>query len=110
MNPNVLYWSSESLAIQYVHPIKSAQRGHQVISKYYPDYVVIYVDKLGKQHKEVVEVKPSRQAFMEAAKTKKEKLDVIVNSAKWEAARAFCRQYGYTFRILTEREIHAGKR
>lgn len=109
-HPGILYWASEGLAIPYVHPIKSLQRQQQVISKYYPDYIVVYVDKFGKQHKEIVEVKPSRQAFMEAAKSKKEKLDVIVNTAKWNAARQFCKQYGYSFRILTERDLYPGKK
>lgn len=109
-NPSVLMWSSESLEIKYIHPFKSAQAGRQVVSRYYPDYVVVYVDRLGNKHHEIVEVKPKRQAFMEAAKSKKEKMDVVLNKAKWDAARLFARNAGYTFRILTEDSIFSGKR
>ena len=110
LNPNVLQWSSESVGIKYVHPLKSAATGTTVIATYYPDYTVVYIDKNGKRHKEIVEVKPKRQAFMEAAKSKKEKLDVILNTAKWQAARAFAAQSGFTFRVITENDIFGGKR
>ena len=110
MNQNVLQWSSESIPIKYINPIKSAQKGHTVVSTYYPDYTVVYIDKFGKQHREIVEVKPLRQSFMEAAKSKKEKLDVILNTAKWQAARAIAERNGYKFRVITENEIFGGGR
>jgi hypothetical protein len=110
LNPSVLYWASEPMAISYINPVKTMLNKRETISKYYPDYVVIYVDKFGKKHKEIVEVKPAKQAFMEMAKTRKEKIDVMVNTAKWNAARAFASKYGYTFRILTEYDIFSGKR
>jgi hypothetical protein len=31
--------------------------------------------------------------------------DWMVNSSKWEAARAFCADRGWKFKILTEEEI-----
>lgn len=71
--------------------------------------MVTYVDKFGKKHIEIVEVKPKRQAFMEAAKSKKEKADVMVNTAKWQAARIFAQQNGIGFRVLTEDQIFGGK-
>jgi hypothetical protein len=110
LNENVISWASESVGIKYINPIKSVQYGKEFISTYYPDYTIVYIDKFGKKHKELVEVKPKRQAFMEAAKSKKEKLDVILNTAKWQAARAFAAQYGYKFRIITEDDIFGGKR
>jgi hypothetical protein len=47
---------------------------------------------------------------MEAAKSKKEKLDVILNTAKWQAARAIAEKNGYKFRVITENEIFGGGR
>lgn len=110
LNPNVLFWQSESIAIKYLNPFKRANGHPNPIQQYYPDYVVVYVDKFGKQHKEIVEVKPYRQSFMEAAKSKKEKAEVILNTAKWEAAHEFARRAGYTFRVITEKDIFGGKR
>lgn len=110
LNPNVLFWSSESVAIQYIHPVKSALNKRPIIATYYPDYTVVYVDVNGKQHKEIVEVKPARQAIMEKAKSRKEKIDVVVNQAKWEAARNYAKNIGYSFRVLTEYQIFGGKR
>lgn len=109
-NPAILYWSSESIAIEYVNPIKSALNNRRVVSKYYPDFLVVYVDKFGKQHTEIVEVKPFNQTLMEAARGKKQKLDVLLNHAKWAAARAFAKRSGISFRIITERDIFSGKR
>ena len=35
----------------------------------------------------------------------------VINQAKWEAARAWCKQKGIMFRIVTEKEIyHTGRR
>lgn len=110
LNPSITFWSSESIQVRYVHPIKSAQLGRQVISTYYPDFAIEYVDKFGKRHREIIEVKPKRQAFMEAAKTNKEKLDAILNKAKWDATRAIAKQYGYSFRVLTEDQIYGGRK
>lgn len=109
-NPSILYWASEPFGIEYINPIKSLVSKRTIVSKYYPDYLVVYVDKFGKKHSELIEVKPKRQAFREAAKTKKEKLDVVLNEAKWAAARAFAKANGLSFRILTEDQIYSGKR
>lgn len=79
------------------------------MANYFPDYLVTYIDKFGKKHIEIVEVKPLRQSIMEAAKSKKEKMDVMVNTAKWQAARIFAQQNGIGFRVITERDIFGGK-
>lgn len=109
-NPNILAWSSESVGIKYLHPFKLAQGHSNPVATYYPDYLIVYIDKNGKQHKEMIEVKPFKQTVMEAAKGKKDKEAVILNTAKWEAARAYCRNVGLKFRIITEKDIFAGKK
>jgi hypothetical protein len=30
---------------------------------------------------------------------------VAINHAKWQAAMAFCKQQGYTFRVITEDDL-----
>lgn len=106
-NPNILQWVSEPLGIPYLHPFKPPGRN---ASKYYPDYMVIYVDRMGVQHSEIVEVKPSNETFMESAKSKKNKAAFILNQAKWTAARQFAKYNGMTFRVITEKDIFSGKR
>jgi hypothetical protein len=34
-----------------------------------------------------------------------EKAQAVINAAKWEAARAWCKSQGLGFRIITENEI-----
>ena len=35
-----------------------------------------------------------------------QKAAAVVNQAKWEAARAWCKNQGLGFRVITEREIY----
>ena len=34
-----------------------------------------------------------------------DKVSLVVNEAKWQAARAWCKKQGLGFRVITEREI-----
>ena len=56
----------------------------------------------------MIEIKPSAQATMEAAKSQRDKLAVALNIAKWTAARAFCANTGLTFRVVSEKDLWAG--
>ena len=105
-NKNILYWASESLAIPYKHPLT----GKQTI--YIPDFFVVYENKFGKKLAEVVEIKPKKQSLIESkVASVKDKLVVVVNHAKWQAAMAYCRHHGYTFRVITEDDMFRnGKR
>lgn len=103
-HPNILYWSSESIAIPYMNPYTKKP------SKYYPDFIVVYVDKYGKEKREMIEVKPASETFLESAKSKKQKLAIGLNSVKWAAAKEFSKRNGMTFRVITEHNIFAGKR
>ncbi len=61
---------------------------------------------------ELIEVKPDNQVTMESAgKSKHNQLAVALNMAKWEAARAYCKSKGMSFRVVTEKDMfHNGKR
>lgn len=98
-NPSIVEWASEAIKIPYRNPIT----GKNTI--YVPDFLIVYVDKTGQKRAELVEVKPFGQSTLEEAKTTQQKATVIVNMAKWEAARAFCKQQNITFRVITERDI-----
>ena len=100
-NPNVIQWSSESIFINYMNPLT----GKATI--YVPDFLVVFVDKKGKKHGQIIEVKPSTETTMEAAgKSYKNKLAVMVNMAKWAAARAWCKMQGLEFVVMNEGDIY----
>ena len=101
LNPAILQWASESIHINYRNPFTNK------MTIYVPDFLIIYVDKGGAQHAEVVEIKPSTQTTMEAARSTRDQAAAILNMCKWEAARAWCKAQGMTFRIVTEKDIFA---
>jgi len=102
-HPSVLKWASEAIKIPYQNPLT----GKYTI--YVPDFFISYADRSGNQKNEIIEVKPSTQAFRESVgKSKHNQAHYIVNQAKWAAARAYAKQQGLTFRIVTENDIFAG--
>ena len=54
-HPNVAKWASESIKIPYRHPLTGKY------TVYVPDFFVVYVDKNGAKHAELIEVKPKSQ-------------------------------------------------
>jgi indole-3-glycerol phosphate synthase len=47
----------------------------------------------------------------EAKRNSRNQAHSILNAAKWEAARTYCKQQGITFRVVTENDIfHGSKR
>jgi hypothetical protein len=79
---------------------------------YVPDFFIAYADKGGKSRVELIEVKPSNQTLREkVGNSKHNQAHYILNQAKWTAARAWCKQKGIFFRIITENDIfHQGRR
>jgi hypothetical protein len=73
---------------------------------------MVYVDKGGKKHAEVIEVKPASQTFRDqVGKSRYNQEQYIKNLAKWEAATAWCKQQGLIFRVINEADIfHQGSK
>lgn len=105
-NPSISRWASEAIKIPYRCPLTNKQ------TVYVPDFFVNYVDKNGKSHAELWEVKPANQALKEkVGKSKINQAHYVKNMAKWEAARSWCKQQGIFFRVISENDIfHRGKR
>jgi hypothetical protein len=104
-NPSILNWASEAVHINYRNPLT----GKNTI--YVPDFLITYSDANGAQHAEVVEVKPRKETTLEGAKNIRDQAAAILNMAKWEAARQWCKAHGLTFRVVTEDMIfHQGKK
>jgi hypothetical protein len=98
-NPAVVNWASEAINIPYYNPVS----GKQTI--YVPDFLVVYVDKNQRKHTELIEIKPSKEATMESAKSYRDKLMVAINMAKWAAADSWCKANNIRFRVVTEFDI-----
>ena len=103
-NDHILHWASESISVPYRHPFTGK------ITNYIPDFFVVYVDNKNKQHAEIIEVKPRSQTIMTEARNKGDQQQVIINTAKWQAAQAYCKRNGFTFRIVNEQDIFANGR
>ena len=103
-HPGVEKWASESIQIPYRCPLT----GKYTI--YVPDFFIVYNDKKGSKHAEVVEVKPESQTVLEkVGKSRYNQEQYVKNMAKWEAANAWCKQQGLKFRVVNEGDIfHQG--
>lgn len=99
MHPNVSQWASESISIPYLHPLTGKW------TFYIPDFLIVYVDKNDRKRAEIVEIKPAKEAMIERAKSKRDKMVLAVNQAKWQAALAWCHKNGMVFRVLTEDDL-----
>lgn len=105
-NPAIQKWASESVKIPYKDPTT----GKPTI--YVPDFFIVYVDKNGKSHAEVIEIKPSNHQLLEkVGKNKVNQFQYVKNIAKWEAAHDWCKQKGIRFRVINENDLfHQGKK
>lgn len=99
-NEKIINWASESIRIPYKNPLT----GKQTI--YVPDFFVVYQNKFGKVLAELVEIKPKKQTIIQEKITSaRDKLAIIVNHAKWQAAQAWCKNKGIVFRVINEDQI-----
>ena len=98
-NPAVTAWASENDRIPYIHPFTGKA------THYVPDFMICFTDETGRNHIEMIEVKPSSQSSLEEAKTAAQKEQAIINAVKWQAAAAWCDHHGIRFRVITEEDI-----
>ena len=107
-NPNVLEWGSENIVVPYKSPLDN--RHH----KYYVDNFVV-IREGDEVKKYLVEIKPYKQTKKPQTKYRNkqhliyEQKAYVTNQAKWEAAREYCKKCGYTFIIITEKELYYKK-
>lgn len=108
-HPNVIAWASETVSIPYQNPLTGRW------SMYVPDFLVVYADRDGRKHAEVIEVKPMRERPDYQRKqgerlSERTKLAQVVNAAKWAAAVQFCAKNRLSFRVASEDEMFAYRR
>jgi hypothetical protein len=100
-NPSIVKWSSEETIVPYRCPTDDK------IHRYFVDFKITLSN--GKTY--LVEVKPAKQTIPPQFPGKRtqryltESLAFIKNQAKWEAAKNYCKDRGWEFKIITEHEL-----
>ena len=104
-NQNILEWGSEEFWLPYRSPLDNK------VHRYFPDFYIKVRETTGKINKMVIEVKPKRQCIEPKRPKRKTKgyiyevREYARNQAKWKAAKSYCLDRGYEFKILTENEL-----
>ena len=115
---SILEWGSEVLKVPYISEVDGKEH------VYITDFYFVCRDRNGKVTKYILEVKPKSQMprldesgqiiYPDPPKTRsqrainswQERCNVLrVNNSKWRAARRWCRDHGFVFKVLTEEEI-----
>lgn len=101
-----LFWGSECVTISYFNPLTRKW------ASYLPDFLVIYKDKNNVQHINLLEIKPVKDILEQNTSkniSEYQKCTMAVNAAKFTAAQKYCASRGWTFRIVTEKELFKTK-
>lgn len=104
-NSTVLEWRSEEIAIPYYDPTTGKYR------RYFPDFIVKAKTANGGTKTLMLEVKPKKQTIEPKVQKRKTKAYITevttwaTNKSKWEAAREYCLDRGWEFKIITEIEL-----
>ena len=53
----------------------------------------------------MIEIKPSKEVTLTEKTSRRDKLMIVVNHAKWKAAVKYCKFRNMQFRIVTEKEM-----
>lgn len=104
LNRFIHRWGSEEIQIPYIKPTDG--RTH----RYFPDIYCEYYNKSGVLIKELIEIKPKKEVALTKKSSDYDKINIIINHAKWNAAEEFCKSHGIRFRILTENELFGKKK
>ena len=104
-NSSVVEWSNEEIVIPYLSPVDN--RAH----RYFPDFFVRLRNKQGFIESTIIEVKPASQTKPpkpQKKATRKYITEVMtwgVNEAKWKAADEYCKDRGWKFVVVTEKDL-----
>ena len=103
---SIVEWSSEEVVVPYLSPIDNKPH------RYFVDFWIKAKNKHGVMETMLIEIKPKKQTVvpvMEGKRKTKANMtaakDWVVNNAKWDAAREYCKDRGWSFKILTEDSI-----
>jgi len=105
LNENIIEWGSEEIALPYRSPIDNK------IHRYFPDFYIKVKENNGILKKYLIEIKPKKQTSpppKPQRQTKQylyEAYEYAKNQAKWAAAKEFCKDRMWEFKVLTEDEL-----
>ena len=104
-NTSILEWGSEEIALPYISPHDSR------VHRYFPDFYIKVQENTGKIIRYLIEVKPLKQTTKPnkpKRQTKgyiREAFEYARNQAKWKAAREYCADRMWEFKVITEKEL-----
>ena len=103
-NDGVVWWASEEMNVKYISPVDGR------VHRYFPDFVVKVRRKDNSSTIFMLEVKPEAQTKLRQPKrvTKQyinEAATYAINQAKWKYAEEFCKDHGWVFRVVTEKDL-----
>ena len=105
-NDKCYKWSSEEVVIPYISPIDNKQH------RYFPDFLIQppkgwFLIEV----KPLTQSRPPKKLVVENLELKKKRRYIksvqtwLVNEAKWKAANKVCEKKGWSFQILTEKQL-----
>jgi TnsA endonuclease N terminal len=104
-NENILEWGSEELVIPYRSPVDGK------IHRYFPDFYIKVKEPDGNIKKYLIEIKPHKQTMPPKKPQRQTKgyiyeaYEYAKNQSKWEAAKEYCKDRQWEFKVLTENEL-----
>ena len=104
-NENILEWASEEIALPYRSPLDNR------VHRYFPDFYIKVRETNGLIKTMLIEVKPKKQCVETISPKRKTKgyiyevKEYARNQAKWKAAKDFCEDRQWEFKVITEDEL-----
>ena len=105
-NDKCYKWSSEEVVIPYISPIDNKQH------RYFPDFLIQTLKGWFLiEVKPLTQSRPPKKLVVENLNLKKKRRYIksvqtwLVNEAKWKAATKVCEKKGWSFQILTEKQL-----
>ena len=104
-NAKILEWGSEEIALPYISPHDSR------VHRYFPDFYIKVQENTGKIKRYLIELKPLKQTTKPKKpkrQTKgyiREAFEYARNQAKWKAAKEYCADRMWEFKVITEKEL-----
>lgn len=104
-NKSVTSWGSEEIVVPYISPVDNR------VHRYFVDFYVEALDNNGNKQIYLLEVKPKGQTqepTVQKKRTKRYINEVFtwgVNQAKWKAAEEYCKDRGWSFKLITETDL-----
>lgn len=100
-NEEIVEWQSEEIVIPYKDPLRGNRR------RYFCDFWIKRKDGTCS----MVEIKPYRQTQEPKNRSSKksyihEVTTYLVNQAKWRAAEQYCKDRGWSFEVITEKQLY----